>query len=361
MKKVLYIIQLPPPIYGVTLINKTVFESGQINTGIEKDLLVLNYSKSLAELKTVNFAKIITLIKLWLQLLWKLIFNKPQFVYYTVPPIKIGFYKEIPNLLLIKLFKVKLVYHLHGKGINEKVTSGLEKFLYSFFFSNSLIIHLSEGLYRSEFSNIKVKNSKFFSVPNGIEIENVSKVKNDEQFLDLLFLSNIQKSKGIFLLLEVFEEIQKKHSHIRLNIVGGFRDIDTEKKIFNFLKSNGLENKINMWGPQFGSAKHQIISDSDILIHPSYNDALPLVILEAMQHGLAIIGSNQGAIPEIIENDFGFVFPTGDKEKLEFYLDFLITNNAKRKEMQHNAKKKFFEAYTKEHFEKRMSNIFNQF
>ena len=46
MKKILYYIQLPPPIYGVTLVNNQVFESKIINKSIEKEFIKVNFSKT---------------------------------------------------------------------------------------------------------------------------------------------------------------------------------------------------------------------------------------------------------------------------------------------------------------------------
>ena len=122
-----------------------------------------------------------------------------------------------------------------------------------------------------------------------------------------------------------------RFSNIRLNIIGGFRDENSKVKFENFVRSSKLANFIKFWGPKYDWEKHQIISNCDILIHPSFNDAFPLVILEAMQHGLAIIASDQGAIPEIIKPEFGYVFPTGEKEKLLYYVEKLISDKEKEK------------------------------
>ena len=359
MKKILYYIQLPPPIYGVTLVNKQVFESEIINKSVKKELIKVNFSKTLTDLKKINLKKIVVLISLWFKLLYKLIKFRPKYVYYTLPPTGIGFYKELPNIFILKLLKVKPIFHLHGKGIAGKVTTNFQKRLYRYCFSDAVIIHLSKGLYELEFRNIVPRNTNFFAVANGVETVNVSPAKKKSTFVELLFLSNLQESKGFFMLLEVLAKVVLRFPNIRLNIIGGFRDENSKVKFENFVRTNKLDKFIKFWGPKYDLYKHQIISNCDILIHPSFNDAFPLVILEAMQHGLAIIASDQGAIPEIIKPEFGCVFPTGEKEKLLFYVEKLISDKEKRKEMQVNSKNEFFKNYTLEHFETRMVNVFN--
>ncbi len=359
-KRILYFIQLPPPIYGVTKVNKLVFVSKEINKNIVKSLISLNYSKSLSELKKIKLGKFFSLILTWWNLFFKLLRFKPQYVYYTPPLIGIGFYKEIPNILLMKLFRVKPIYHLHGKGIANKINSNFQKRIYQYCFSNSILIHLSKGLYNSDFKDLDLKNTKVFFVANGIELIETKQNSKEKSTIELLFLSNIQRSKGIFLLLEVFLKITDKYKNVNLNIIGGFRDIETESSFLSFIKDNKIETKIKFWGTNYGYKKHQIISNCDILVHPTFNDAFPLVILEAMSHSLAIIGSDQGAIPEIINSEFGIIFPTGDKKELYKSLIELIENKEKRERMQQNAKQFFLKNYTLNHFETEMANIFSK-
>ena len=360
MKKILYFIQLPPPIHGVTMVNKQVFESIIINKNFIKKLILINFSKSLLELNKISLKKIFLFINLWCKLFYNLISFKPQYIYYSLPPIGLGFYKELPNLITIKLFGILPIFHLHGKGIEDKIKSTLQKNIYKYIFSNSVVLHLSKGLCNSEFKNIKLKNTRFYPVANGIPIVSIERNRSDNAIIEFLFLSNIQESKGIFLLLEVFNEVFYLYSQARLNIVGNFRDSNTERKFRGFVEKNNIEDRIKLWGHRFDREKHQIIANCDILVHPSFNDTFPLVILEAMQHGLAIIGSDQGAIPEIIKPEFGFVFPTGNKKILFELIKYLILHKEKRDSMRANAKKIFLNNYTLDHFENRMIEIFNQ-
>lgn len=64
-----------------------------------------------------------------------------------------------------------------------------------------------------------------------------------------------------------------------------------------------LSAQVKYLGPQSSEDKHRCFADADILIHPSLNDAFPLVILEAMSASCALVCSDQGGIPEML--DFG--------------------------------------------------------
>ncbi len=358
-KRILFFMQMPPPIYGVTLVNKIVYESPIVQKNIIKKLLKIEYSQTLSDLNKLTFKKIYLLAKHWFLLLFNLISFRPHYVYYTIPPTGVGFYKEIPNLFLLKIFKTKPIFHLHGKGIEDKVKNNFQKKIYQWAFSNSVIIHLSKGLIKSELKNLKLNNTHLFSVPNGVEEVNISTQKNNKD-INLLFLSNIQESKGFFLLLEVFHQLTQTNSSLKLHIIGNFRDNSSLNKYKHFIEEKNISSYIELHGALYGKEKHHIINQCDILIHPSFNDAFPLVILEAMQHGLAIIGSDQGAIPEIITKDIGYVIKTGDKNDLYQQLLSLITNNKLRAQMQTNAKELYKQKYTQECFEYRIQNVLDK-
>ena len=50
-KKILYFIQLPPPVHGVSVINKLVYGSKSINKDLETHLLEVNFTDTLEGLR----------------------------------------------------------------------------------------------------------------------------------------------------------------------------------------------------------------------------------------------------------------------------------------------------------------------
>lgn len=83
-----------------------------------------------------------------------------------------------------------------------------------------------------------------------------------------------------------------------------------------------------------GDKKIQIINEVDAFILPSYNEGLPISILEAMSYNLPIISTSVGGIPEILKNGYnGFLIRPGDKKALKNAILTLINNPSLRKEM----------------------------
>jgi len=74
-----------------------------------------------------------------------------------------------------------------------------------------------------------------------------------------------------------------------------------------------LRRGIKTYTPEW----HDIFRNADVLVLPSYREAYGLVLQEAAAHGLALIGSNVGGIPEMIINGLnGFVVAPGDQSAL---------------------------------------------
>lgn len=115
-------------------------------------------------------------------------------------------------------------------------------------------------------------------------------------------------------------------------------------------------------GAQYGKEKEELFRQADIFIFPTYyhNEAFPLVNLEAMQHALPVISTNEGAIPDIIDDGItGYIVAKRDYQALAVRIEILINNPALRKKMGESGKKKFEKLYSLDVFEKMMCEILN--
>jgi glycosyltransferase involved in cell wall biosynthesis len=84
------------------------------------------------------------------------------------------------------------------------------------------------------------------------------------------------------------------------------------------------------------------------------------VLLEAMQHGLACISTNEGAISQIIDDgDTGFIIESRNPSMLADKLQLLIQKPERCRKMGLRGNLKFRENYTIEHFEQRFIGILN--
>ena len=359
MKKILYFIQLPPPVHGVSKINEVVCNSKIINQNINKSLLEIKFSSEVNELNKLTIKKIFVFIRLGIQLGSRIKKFAPDFVYFTIKPAGKGFYRDIFFVLLIKALGVKPIYHLHGKGIEIK--NRVLKTIYNLVFSNSIIIHLSKSLLEREIMPLNLKNSSLFFVENGIRCVDTEKfIKKTDHFIYIFFMSNTFPSKGTFVLLEAFKLLSEKFKHVKLDIAG-MSSKNNDTKIGTFISKNSLDQKARHHRQISIHEKHQFLRKADIFVLPTLNDTFPLVLLEAMQFGLPVISTFEGGIPEIVEDHItGFLVKQNDVQGLAEKIEILIGDDDLRMKMGGKGRQKFLNEFTLDKFEHKMMKVFDE-
>ncbi len=276
-------------------------------------------------------------------------------------PVGSGFYRDALFVLIMRIFRSKIIFHIHNRGIAVNAKKRRYRLLYRWIFKSSVVIHLSEKLIDEEFSLLNLKKTKFYAVPNGVDLEIYDYQKKKNDTINLLFLSNLFAEKGIFDLLQVFEKLCHENSNISLSIAGApLYNFDKELQQY-LAKRPHLKERVNYLGPVYGEKKVQLLKDSDIFVFPSYfsEECFPLVILEAMAAGLPVVASDIGAVSEIIsEGENGQIFQPENKVELYEKLHLLINH----KDMCDKLGKKGYKLFKKEYnliaFENRMQHLF---
>jgi glycosyltransferase involved in cell wall biosynthesis len=227
-------------------------------------------------------------------------------------------------------FRKKIIYHIHGAEYHlfSEKTIPILKFLIKMFINNSdCIVCLSE-VWKSFFtSNFNPKNIKI--LPNIIDYPSISTLNKESSVLEFLFLGQITNRKGIYDLIDVLSQNKEKYFDKIKVVVGGNGDVEKFKTIIKEKQINGLVEFIG-----WVTCKKKIYSlqSADVYILPSYNEGLPISILEAMSYGKAIISTNVGGIPEIvIPGRNGILIEPGNLLDIEEAIDFFIHNSNKIK------------------------------
>ena len=117
--------------------------------------------------------------------------------------------------------------------------------------------------------------------------------------LRLLYVGAIHREKGIIELLVALSEMPELDYH--LNVCGKLTDESIKDEIEKYSKELG--DKVSFLGYVSGSAKTELFKSSDLLILPSYHEGLPLVIMEALGAGCAIMSTRVGAVPEVLADE----------------------------------------------------------
>ena len=352
IKLILFLVQLPPPIHGSSSISKLLLESKLINSAFDIRAIPLNFARGMSDLGSFSVIKVLKTISYIFRILWTLISFRPSLVYFTLSPIGLSFYRDIIFVMLLKLSSSKIVYHLHVKGVKEESTrSRIKRQLYRWVFKNSYVITLSRTIAHDL---IDVYDGNPFIVNNGLSTEidsEVQPVRAPSTEIVLLYLSNLMRAKGIFVFLEALASLKRNNYRFAARIIGMASDVSIEQ-VRAYVEKNGLTGFVSVEGPRYGQEKYEALKNADVFVHPTLNDAFPLVILEAMQFGLPVISTIEGAIPEIVDDGVtGILVPKNDSHLLGEKIGFLLSDNDLRREMGQAGRDKFLSRYTSEKME----------
>ena len=361
-KKILCVVQLPPPIHGASKMNSYVTNSTTLNSHFSIEVINLHFSTSVAELKKFSFRKILISISYAIRIFKKIISFNPHLIYFNLSTSGFAFYRDSIYIFLIKCFRKKLVLHLHSKGIKSIVENSiLKKMFYKAVLNNTHVISLSATLA----DDIRlVYRSNPYIVPNGIAFENNNYfnplIDKRSAIPQILYLSNFIKSKGILILIDALEILKKKGCLFYAKLVGAPAELSLNG-INSILRQKNLIDSVVALGPLYSENKKEAFENSDIFVFPTYDDAFPLVTLEAMQHHKPIISTFEGAIPEIVvNNETGYLVDRKDPVMLADKIELLLNNEKKRKDMGENGYKRYFNNYTLQIFETNMLNTFRE-
>jgi glycosyltransferase involved in cell wall biosynthesis len=294
--KILLYIELPPPMHGVTYINRIIYDSLK-----NKDNYILfdtNFTLDVNEVSKKSFRKAFKNIFIMFKA-WRAFFQfNPKCVYSIVSATKYGIIRDFAILIPVLLFKKRLFLHLHGFTYYKIYqNSVLYKFFFDLLFKNAVIIVLCNDQ-KGQTLAVMGKDSIVLNncINRSVVVEN--KIKNN--ILQICYISNISREKGTFDLIKVVQN----RTDVKLIIAGDFL---SEKE--DFLKLVEQCENISYVGFAGEEVKQEIFESSDIFCLPSkLEEGSPISIIEAMSYGLPIIASDKGCIKDMIDG-LGYLLP----------------------------------------------------
>ena len=244
-----------------------------------------------------------------------------------------SFWRKRIIVNIAKFFNKNVVFHCHGAEF-KLFTAAHKDAVVGMLHKCDCVVCLSESWKKWFEQECGCKNVVIIKnvIPEP-KIKETEDVKNNNDVVTFLFLGELGKRKGIYELLEVLSEI--KDSNIKL-LYGGNGEVENVNRRIVEL---GIAEKAEYLGWVSGEKKIDVFNLSDVFVLPSYNEGLPISILEAMSYGLPIISTTVGGIPEIVENGVnGLLIEPGNKQSLRESIELLAKSKTKRLEMGKNSR-----------------------
>lgn len=265
------------------------------------------------------------------QYLYILLVNKNVKLVHIHTSSRGSFLRKSIIFFIAKMFRKKTILHIHGSEFmdfyNESslyVTNIIRNVLENV----DLVIALSSQ-WKDKLLSIS-KKANIRVLYNATTQKNIKHISSDS--VNVLFMGRLGHRKGVYDILEAAKYIE--NPKVVINLYGDGEIEQVNKLIID----NNLEKKVKIGGWISGEKKEEVYNSSDIFILPSYNEGLPMSILEAMSYGLPIIATNIDGIPETIDKEMnGFMIQPGDYKTLAEKIDLLANNKELRLNMGHKS------------------------
>ena len=253
-------------------------------------------------------------------------------VHYAIPHAYAAYMAK--KMLLDNGIHIPIVTTLHGTDITLVGSHPFYRPAVTFSINHSdRVTAVSESLKQDTLRLFDI-NKKIEVIPNFIDIDRIkakgkpcerSLLANKEEKI-VTHISNFRPLKRILDVIAVFEGILPKVKS-KLMMVG---EGPEKSKAMEYVKNKGLQEHVLFLGNS--NEIDKILCFSDLFLLPSEKESFGLSALEAMAHGVPVISSNAGGIPEVNQHGVtGYLSKIGDTADM--------TQNALRlleNEKQHN-------------------------
>ena len=242
-----------------------------------------------------------------------------------------SFYRKYYVTKLCKKNNKKVIIHLHGSEFKDFYNSGNEKRkkqIRELFTIADASIVLGED-WKKFISGIAPK-ANVIVINNAVALPNIQTraISDNRTFL---FLGALIQRKGVVDLLEAVKQMKNRDvSNFHVLIAGSGAE---ENQLKEYAEQNGLQSYVDFLGWITKEQKPSLLEKADVLVLPSYNEGLPIAILEAMSYALPIISTDVGSIAEAVQEDVnGFLIAPGDVNALTDAMVKLTVNTKLWKE-----------------------------
>jgi len=128
----------------------------------------------------------------------------------------------------------------------------------------------------------------------------------------LLCIGRLNAQKGQVTLLEGFAALNRPDARLILAGDGELRDLVEER-----IQTLGLTGRVQITGWISSDEVMRLITQSRVIVQPSFMEGLPVVLMEALAQGRPVISTFVAGIPELVQDGVnGWLVPAGDPDRL---------------------------------------------
>jgi glycosyltransferase involved in cell wall biosynthesis len=264
---------------------------------------------------------------------------------------------ELSFPLFSLLIKKPKILHLHGIHVDFIKRYHLYRIIFKRV--SDYYIAITKEM-KNDLVKLGISKTKIFHLPNAIDTELFYPDNDKKEDNLLLYIGRITPVKGLHILLDALPYLQRP---VRLVIIGPINDHKYYENVTRLIERENKrgKNQVEYAGILPLKEVKEFYRKATMFILPSYWEAFPMTLLEALACETPVIATPVGGVPEIIKNhETGILVPPGDPIRLAEAINFLLENEDVRLKMAREGLKLVEEKYSLESACKKLCSIYKQ-
>ncbi len=346
--KVVIVGPTPPPVHGVSQIIGWLVDSEELSRSVQILHLDTSDRRSSENLGRVDFLNIVLGLKALFSIVKLCAVDRPSLVYYTLSQNTPALVRDTLLASVARLFSVATVPQLAGSGYEDIVArGGLSGSLVRRNLKRASLV-LVLGQAQTGPIQAIAGHDRIGVAPNGLPlVAQEAEKRSDQGVCVFLYLGSLKAAKGVVAALEAIAEVSASGRRVEAVFCGKWANDRERDSILEIVETLGLSGIVDFAGVVEGKSKEAMLRRADVYLLPSYGEGQPVSILEAMAHGLPVISTRVGAIPDtVIDGETGLLVEPGDKVGLSDAIGLLVDKPELRLRLGSAGVQRFAENYT---------------
>jgi glycosyltransferase involved in cell wall biosynthesis len=304
-----------------------------------------------------KWAKLVIAMRAFVKFLSVFLINHPDIVHIHFSS-RASFYRKSVFVLAGRAFRKRMILHAHGGEFHlfyDVESSSLGKWYIRWILNQADRLLVVSRQWQEFYRRIYTRSEPIV-LHNPVYCPPLCSDRG-EGLPVLLTLGRLKQGKGTYDLLEAIPKILEQHPEAELWL-GGDGDVEEVERL---LQAKPWGNHVRLLGWVTGTRKDEVLACASVFVLPSYNEGLPLSILEAMAHGLPVVSTPVGGIPEaVVDGETGFLVEPGDVEAIAQKINLLLSDAELRGRMGRNGYRRALEQFEVGVIIRQLFNIYDE-
>ncbi len=268
--------------------------------------------------------------------------------------------RKLALMRVAGFFSVPTILHLHGSEFavfGDRLSPRLRGILAEQMARAARIIVIGQFWQQYLVERLGIDDCKVIVVANGVPLPPAMSQHRKDGACRLVYLGALGSRKGTSDLLRALASPRLRSLQWDA-VIAGNGDVAAFRAEAAAL---GVADRVALpgWiGPEESQA---LLASAAVFVLPSYNEGLPVAVLEAMAAGIPVVTTRVGAIPDLgIDNAAGFLIDPGSIEDLTDRLATLVEDPTLREHFGANGRRRVESNFTIDSTAHRLATLYRE-